>query len=251
MNENKNNTQENKNSNYEEVMKDIEKNNTKPIENEISKDNDLQKHPSKNQSLKNIVFLISSLLFICSGVCLMTGCFAPDDKITQSFHQEKKIVFKYANFVEAWNRNLNDSYFLTFKTENLILPHTNQKEVINKLNTIFNPDRIQKEIKKYQQKLTNNQLLDLPIKEYISFLKTFNFKKNAFNENLSDKDIEKLILFMMHSDYNYLTLKTMKKLAWTYSFENYFKDNINIFLKKGFSRNIKNYKKYISIINQN
>jgi len=197
--------------------------------------------------------LISGLLVICGGLCFITGCFVSNKNITKNANYKRNqniTKFKYKNFVNAWNKILLDNqYFVTFNTNKLLLPTTNNKEVINKLNQIFNPARIKAQIEKYQKKLTDDKLLNIPIQEYINFLQKLNFKKNRFNEDLSDKNIEKLILFMMNSDYNYLTFKTMQQLAWTYSFKNYFKDNIKTFLKKGFSRNLENYQKYKSIMN--
>ena len=202
---------------------------------------------------KNIV--IFSLLIICGGLCFITGCFVSNKQIHKNINYKKNqniTQFKYKNFVNAWNKILlYDTYFVTFNTKKLLLPTTNDKEVIKKLNQIFNPDRIKAKIEKYQKKLKDNELVNIPIQEYINFLQKLNFKKNKFNENLSDKKIEKLILFMMNADYNYLTFKTMQQLAWTYSFKNYFKDNIKIFLKQGFSRNLENYQKYESIMNLN
>jgi len=197
--------------------------------------------------------LISGLLVICGGLCFITGCFVSNKNITKNANYKRNqniTKFKYKNFVNAWNKILLDNqYFVTFNTNKLLLPTTNNKEVINKLNQIFNPARIKAQIEKYQKKLTDDKLLNIPIQEYINFLQKLNFKKNRFNEDLSDKNIEKLILFMMNSDYNYLTFKTMQQLAWTYSFKNYFKDNIKTFLKKGFSRNLENYQKYKFIMN--
>ena len=203
------------------------------------------------KSKKNII--IANLLVICVGLCFITGCFVSNKSITRNANYKRNqniTKFKYKNFVNAWNKILlNNQYFVTFNTNKLLLSNTNDKEVINKLNQIFNPVRIKTQIEKYQKKLTNDELLNLPIKEYISFLQKLNFKKNRFDENLSDKELEKLILFMMNSDYNYLTFKTMQQLTWTYSFKNYFNDNLNVFLKKGFSLNLKNYYKYKSILN--
>ena len=197
--------------------------------------------------------LIYGLLVICGGLCFITGCFVSNKSIAKNTNYKRNpniTKFKYKNFVSAWNKILLDNqYFVTFNTNKLLLPTTNDKDVINKLNQIFNPARIKAQIEKYQKKLTDDELLIIPIQEYINFLQKLNFKKNRFNENLSDKEIEKLILFMMNSDYNYLTFKTMQQLVWTYSFKNYFKDNIKTFLKKGFSRNLENYQKYKSIMN--
>ncbi len=199
--------------------------------------------------------LTSGLLVICGSLCFITGCFVSNKSIAKNTNYKKNqniTKFKYKNFVSAWNKILLDNqYFFTFNTNKLLLPTTNDKDVIDKLNQIFNPARIKAQVEKYQKNLTNDELLNIPIQEYINFLQKLNFKINRFNEDLSDKDIEKLILFMMNSDYNYLTFKTMQQLAWTYSFKNYFKDNIKNFLKKGFSRNLKNYQKYKSIMNLN
>ena len=206
----------------------------------------------KNKKL-NLTILIFGLLVICGGLCFITGCFVSNKNITKNdnYQEHQNMTkFKYKHFVNAWNKILlNNQYFVTFNTNKLLLPNTNDKEVIDKLNQIFNPTRIKTQIEKYKKTMTDNELLNIPIQEYINFLQKLNFKKNRFNKDLSDKEIEKLVLFMINSDYNYLTFKTIQQLTWTYSFKNYFKDNIKMFIKKGFSRNLENYEKYKSIIN--
>lgn len=200
---------------------------------------------------QNKYIVIFSLLLIFGSICFITGCFVPhNNTISKVNTQPNKISFKYKNFVKAWNNILlKNQYFATFDIRKLLLPTTNNQDVIKKLNQIFNPNRINIQIKKYKKLLTNDEMLNLPLKEYIHFLKNLHFKQNQFSTNLSQKDLEKLISFMLQSNYNYLNFNTIRKLTWTYSFKYYFKDNIKYFEEKGFSKNLDNYNKYISLIN--
>jgi hypothetical protein len=198
---------------------------------------------------KKIVFIPVFLIFFV-GICFLTGCFANKSNETTKIIQKKikKENFEYKNFVDSWNKMiLHNQYFATFKTKNILLP-SDDKKVIQKLNQIFNPQRIKNQIKYYQKKLTGNELIDLPIKEYIKFLKSLNFKANRFSEKMSSDEIVKTVLFMMNSENKYLSFKTFQQLVWTYSFKKYFKDNLSKFEKQGFSKNLENYNKYIRLV---
>jgi len=216
---------------------------------EFSEQNNKKSDSKLFNNYKKTIFILSFLLF-CIGICFLTGCFA--SKSTSSVQlplQVKKEDFKYKNFVTSWNKIiLGNQYFATFKTNYLLLPTSSNKALIEKLNQIFNTKRIESQINLYEKMLTRNNLIDIPVTEYIKFLKNLNLKNNRFNEKMSINEITKTILFMMNYEKSYLNFKVLQKLTWTYSFKKYFKDNIKNFIKKGFSRNLLNYEKYLKII---
>jgi hypothetical protein len=132
----------------------------------------------KNFLKEKRVILVSILLIMCGGVCFLTGCFASNSNNIKTINKiQNRQKFKYKRFVETWNNILlKNRYFVTFNTNELLLS-TNNKEMIKKLNKIFNSLRIKNQIEEYQKKLKNDKMINIPIQEYIKFLNSLNFKE--------------------------------------------------------------------------
>jgi hypothetical protein len=195
------------------------------------------------------LFLFFILVGSGAGWYLMNKSFHYFSLPVESRYKNITSNLSYVSFARSWNRALiqflavSDNRIL----EKLSLPERKEKGV-EKLNSIFAPSVLQNKIKWAQSKLTGDQMIDIPLKKYISFLQQFKFKQNIFNTQMNEKDIEKNILIMLNETTPYFTIKTLQKLQWIYSFEDYFKNNKEKFYKNGFSHNLKDFKKYISII---
>lgn len=188
----------------------------------------------------NKKYIFGVLFVICSIVCFITGCFSSSKSINTQNIQEKKIQkTDYSRFVVNWNKQvyyIKDHEYSKFKTislEKYILK--NDIEDISKKLKIF----LQFEDNNLQQltKIKNLKFSErfyLPVIMWIDNRNKIKFSN--IDQKISQSELEENIAKTISDPY--FSVSTIDKIIQLNEFCYYFKKNKNLFLKKGFSKNI-------------
>ena len=205
---------------------------------EQSENNIKNKSNRKNEKRK-YAYSIFSVLIICIGVCVVTGCFKSPK--VQSVKIKKTHKQDYSILINQWNKavisgDLSDDYLLSREDNN---------EVIQKLNSLLQPFNNTKKMKSYI--IDSEKLLYIPNYKYVEFLKEsiVNYSID-FDIKMDEESIINELKRITNS--RYLDKDMLLKIAYLNSFELYFSKHVKEFYRDGFTRNIRKFGEYQRVI---